>query len=254
MRTRTVDRAQWGKAGASAEILYKHTSTCGSWEEFWKHFGSSFVAITAHSPAMRANSYRRFLGGFAVLAFLTAGPSAAAQSDESAPLSTGGKLRFHVLSVVGPTGALETAAYAGVVFAMGVPDEWRRGAAGYGMRLASAAGDTAIRHTLAFGMDTALHTDPRYFRARSRGFFPRLGHAFAATVVTRTDSGRSTLATARLTSAIGAAFLSNQWYPDRLNTVGQGFLQGGIMLGLDGAGYVLAEFAPDLKKLVHHKK
>jgi len=253
MWTRTAHQSQPANSGANAEILYKDTPTCESREEFWKHFGSSFGGIRAYSPAMKAKPNRWFLAGFAVLAFLTAGPSSAAEPAES-PLSVGGKLRFHVLNIVGPTGALETAGYAGVVFAMGVPDEWRRGAAGYGMRLASAAGDTAIRHTLAFGMDSALHTDPRYFRARSLGFFPRLGHAFAATVVTRTDSGRSTLATARLTSAIGAAFLSNQWYPDRLNTVGQGFLQGGIMLGLDGAGYVLAEFAPDLKKLVHHKR
>ena len=204
---------------------------------------------------MRANSTRLFLAGWAVLVLLPAAPVAVAQSlaDET-PLTTGGKLRFHILGVVGPDGFLKTAAYAGALHAMGVPDEWRRGAAGYGMRLASAVGDTAIRHTLAFGMDTALGQDPRYFPATRHGFFPRLGHALSAVAVARSDAGHSVIATSRLTSAFGAAFLSNQWYPDRLNTVGQGFVSGGIILGFDAAGNILSEFLPDLKKLVHHKK
>jgi hypothetical protein len=171
--------------------------------------------------------------------------------DQDAPLSVGGKFRFHVVSVVGPAGVLKTAAYAGVVHAMGVPDEWRRGAVGYGMRLASAAGDTGIRHVLAFGMDTAMRQDPRYFGSKRHGFFPRVEHALGAVVVTRTDTGRSSIGTSRLASALGAAFLSNQWYPDRLNTAGQGFMQGGIILGFDAAGNILSEFWPDLKKLVH---
>ena len=173
---------------------------------------------------------------------------------QEAPLDVSGKLRFHILSVVGPKGIAGTAAYAGVVHAMGVPEEWGGGAAGYGKRLASAAGDTAIRHTLALGFDTALRQDPRYFPAKRRGFFPRLGHAFAAVAVTRTDRGRGAVAVSRLTSAFGAAYLSNQWYPDRLNTVGQGLMQGGIILALDGVANVLTEFGPDLKRAFRHRK
>ena len=204
---------------------------------------------------MRTSSTRFFLAGWTLLALLPAAPAAVAQSAaDQAPLTTGGKLRFHVLSVVAPDSFLKTAAYAGALHAMGVPDEWRRGAAGYGMRLASAVGDTAIRHTLAFGMDTALGQDPRYFPATRHGFFPRLGHALGAVATARNDAGRGVIATSRLTSAFGAAFLSNQWYPDRLNTVGQGFVSGGIILGFDAAGYILSEFLPDLKKLVHHRK
>lgn len=54
---------------------------------------------------------------------------------------------------------------------------------------------------------------------RSTGFWRRTGHTFRSTILTRKDSGGETLATCRLGSAYGAAFLSNQWYPDRLNTV-----------------------------------
>ncbi len=204
---------------------------------------------------MGMNCRRLFFAGWSILVLIPAATAAAEPplTDET-PLPIGGKLRFHALSVGAPEGFLKTAAYAGALHWMGVPDEWRRGAAGYGKRLASAVGDTAIRHTLAFGMDTALGQDPRYFRARSHGLFARLGHAMAAVAVARSDAGREVIATSRLTSAFGAAFLSNQWYPDRLNTAGQGFLSGGIILGFDAAGNMLSEFLPDLKKLVRHKR
>ena len=193
--------------------------------------------------------------GLVILAVLAAAPAALAQSStDETPLSTTAKLRFHALSLASPGGFLKTAAYAGVVHAMGVPDEWRRGAAGYGMRLASAEGDTAIRHTLAFGLDTALRQDPRYFPAKSHDVFSRLGHALGATVIARTDAGHSTLAVSRLASAVGAAYLSNQWYPDRLNTAGGGLSQTGIILAFDVAGNVLSEFWPDIKGLMRRKK
>jgi hypothetical protein len=62
------------------------------------------------------------------------------------------------------------------------------------------------------------------------------------------------MAASRLASAVGAAYLSNQWYPDRLNTAGGGLSQAGIILGFDAAGNVLSEFWPDLKGLIHRKK
>ena len=187
-----------------------------------------------------------------ILAALSA--AVAQSSDEGTPLSVDGKLRFHVLSVVGAKGAVETAAYAGVVYAIGTPREWRLGAAGYGMRAASAFGDTGIRHVLAFGMDSALRTDPRYFPALSHNFLARLGHALAATVVTRTDSGHTTVGVARMASAVGAAALSNEWYPARYHNVREGLVQGGIILGFDAGGNLLSEFLPDVKRLFHHSR
>jgi hypothetical protein len=57
-----------------------------------------------------------------------------------------------------------------------------------------------------------------------------------------------------LGSAYGAAFLSNQWYPDRLNTVRLGALQGSLQLGFDFASNLGAEFLPDLKRKIPHRK
>ena len=130
--------------------------------------------------------------------------------------------------------------------------EW--GAAGYGKRLALTLACSGIHGVLAFGLDSALHEDPRYFRSRSTGFWNRTGHAVRGTVLTHTDAGGETFSVWRFGSAYGAAFLSNEWYPDRLNTVRLGLLQGSLRLGFDLAANLGSEFWPDIKTKILRRK
>jgi hypothetical protein len=44
------------------------------------------------------------------------------------------------------------------------------------------------------------------------------------------------------------------WYPERLNTVRLGFIQGSVTVGLDLAGNLASEFWPDIKRKVLHRK
>lgn len=164
------------------------------------------------------------------------------------------KLSFHAESVYSPTSMAGSAAYAGILQAIDTPEEWGQGGGAYGKRVASTVGYAGIYGVLAFGLDTTLHQDPRYHRARSTGFWRRTGHALRGTILTRTDSGGETLSTWRLGSAYGAAFLSNQWYPDRLNTVRLGVAQGSLRLGFDFAANMGSEFWPDIKRKVLHRK
>ena len=99
-----------------------------------------------------------------------------------------------------------------------------------------------------------LHQDPRYHPSHSTGFWRRSGHALRATVLTHTDSGGETLSTWRIGSAYGTAFLSNQWYPDRVNTVGRAFERGSIRMGTDFARNLGAEFWPDIKRKLLRRK
>ena len=147
-----------------------------------------------------------------------------------------------------------SAAYAGILQAIGTPEEWGQGAGAYGKRFASTVACSAIHAALAFGLDSTLHQDPRYFRSRGTGFWHRTAHALRGTILTRTDRGGETLSTWRLGSAYGAAFLSNQWYPDRLNTVRLGVLQGSLQLGFDFASNLGSEFWPDLKRKILRRK
>jgi hypothetical protein len=99
-----------------------------------------------------------------------------------------------------------------------------------------------------------LHQDPRYFRSGANGFWRRSGHALRGTFLTRTDTGGETLSTWRIGSAYAAAFLSNQWYPDRVNTVGLGLIQGSVTLGFGLIGNLGSEFWPDIKHKVLRRK
>jgi hypothetical protein len=170
-------------------------------------------------------------------------------SQPAEPLNWKGKLKYHAESTYSPMAIAGFAAYAGVLQSLDAPTEWGQGGAGYGKRFASTAAWSGIHSTLAFGLDTALHQDPRYYRSGAGGW-RRVGHSLRGTILTHTDSGGETLSTWRLGSAYGAAFLSNQWYPDRVNTVRLGMLQGSMTLGFDFLANLGREFWPDVKRKV----
>jgi hypothetical protein len=170
------------------------------------------------------------------------------------PLDVMSKLKLHATTVGSPLSLAETAAYAGILHGLNSPREWGQGGGAYGRRFASALGGSAIHGALAFGLDSALHQDPRYFRSHDSGFLRRTAHAFRGTILTRTDRGGETLSTWRLGSAYGAAFLSNQWYPDRVNTVRLGVMEGSLHLAFDFVSNVGVEFWPDLKRKILRRK
>jgi hypothetical protein len=170
------------------------------------------------------------------------------------PLDWQGKLQFHAQATYGPWAITSFVAYAGFLQVTNSPKEWGQGADAYGKRFASTLGWSAIHGTLAFGLDTALHQDPRYYRSLSTGFWRRSAHALRGTILTRTDSGGETLSTWRIGSAYGAAFLSDLWYPARLDTVRHGFVVGSLGLGFGFASNLGAEFWPDIKARLFHRK
>ena len=195
------------------------------------------------------------VAGVRLAAALVLVASAAWAADEAdSPLSAGAKFRYHAKETASPAFLAETAAYAGVLHWMDTPTEWGQGAATYGKRVASAGGATAIRNLFAFALDSTLREDPRYRRAGRGGFFARMGHAARETVLTRSDAGRRRFATWRFGSAIGAACLSNVWYPDRLNTFSSGMEQAAATIGLDLLGNAASEFWPDVKRIIFRRR
>jgi hypothetical protein len=170
------------------------------------------------------------------------------------PLGVTDKLYLHVKRTVGPMALVGDAAYAAILQKANAPLEWKQGAEAYGKRIGSMVAWSGIHNAMAFGLDSTLHQDPRYFRSTGTGFWRRSAHALRGTILTRTDSGGETLSTWRLGSDYGSAFLSNMWYPERLNTVRLGFIQGSVTVGLDLAGNLASEFWPDIKRKVLHRK
>ena len=170
------------------------------------------------------------------------------------PIGWEGKLRFHAVSAYGPGALAGAAVYDGVLQGINFPHEWERDGLGYSKRLGSTLAYSGIRNLLGFGLDSALHQDPRYYRSTERGKWRRTKHAFRETILTHKDSGGETLAIWRLGSAYGAAFISNEWYPDRVNTVALGLSQGTTQLGFDLLSNLGSEFWPDIKRKLQHRK
>jgi len=169
-------------------------------------------------------------------------------------LSEDEKLTYQVRQSIGPLAVLGDAAYAGILQGLDTPKEWGQSWSSYGKRFGSTMAGSGIHSALAFGLDSVLHEDPRYFRSGAGGFWHRSGHAIRGTILTHTDRGTETLSVWRFGSAYGAAYLSNQWYPGRLNTVGLGFREGSLQLGFDAVKNLASEFGPDLKRVVRHQK
>jgi hypothetical protein len=219
------------------------------------------VAYPVHTvTGIMSNSFsiKRPVGRIQRLLLLTAGLgtifAVAGFAEDPAPATWQNKLSYHALNAYGPEALAESAVYDGYRQLTDFPKEWGRGAAGYGRRVASTLAYSGIRNTLGFGLDTALHQDPRYYRSGDSGLWRRTRHAIRGTLLTRTDSGGETLATWRFGSAYGAAFLSNEWYPDRLNTVKPGLEQGSAQLGFDLLANLRSEFWPDVRNKLLRRK
>jgi hypothetical protein len=164
------------------------------------------------------------------------------------------KLRYHAEGLYGIWPIAGTFAYAGLLQELNAPKEWGDGMAAYGRRVASTEAGGVIHGVLAFGLDTTLHQDPRYYHSTRKGLFRRMGHAARETVLTHTDSGPETFSTWRFGSAYGEAFISNLWYPDRLDTARLGYIQGSLRMGFDMVTNLATEFWPDIKRKLHHHK
>jgi hypothetical protein len=177
--------------------------------------------------------------------------SLAQQAD---PTSWQSKLAFHAATAYSPSSLAATAAYTGFLQGIDFPREWGQGAAGYGKRLGSELAYVGLRNTMSFALDTTLHEDPRYYRSTETGFWRRIRHSFRGTILTRTDAGGETFAWWRWGSAYGATYLSNQWYPDRVNTVKLDLTEGTTQMGFDFLANVGSEFWPDIKKKMFRRK
>ena len=149
-----------------------------------------------------------------------------------------------MLSIFGPTKLIVVGFEAAYDQLTNTPSEWKQGAEGFGKRYASEFGVTAVRQTLAFGLEATLHQDPRYFPSGEKGFSKRLKSVIKQTFVARRDSGSYQFAYARFGSALGAGFISNIWQPKSTDTVGNAFSTFGVSIAGDGAYNFLQEFIP----------
>jgi hypothetical protein len=160
------------------------------------------------------------------------------------PLTVAEKFDYRVVQSFGLRGFAGAAAGAAIGQGRDVPKEWGEGWGAYATRYAAGFGTNVTRQSMAFGLETLLHEDPRYFPSEQKGFRARLKNVLLQTVVARTDSGKETFAWARMGSAFAAGQFVNLWEPKSTGTPGGGATRGCIILGGDLAYNFLQEFVP----------
>ena len=135
------------------------------------------------------------------------------------------------------------------------PPEWGQTAAGFGKRLGTRQAQFVIQNSLTALGDAAVGWELRYDRCRCDGLWPRTWHSIARNFVTydRTEKNlRPQLMP--YAAAFGAAVAAAAWQPDNPNLLVKGYqgaiTQAGVGIGINW----LAEFAPEIKKVLRRNK
>lgn len=158
------------------------------------------------------------------------------------------KAQLAIKNTFGPRAIANRLLLAGINQWQNHPEEWPGGMEGYGMRFGNRMGRLAIRNAVRLGTDVAFRLDPRYDRCDCSGFLSRTRHAWKRVIVSRTDSGGQAFAVSNFAGAYVPPMLTDQWYPDRLNTWQHKFESGTWNLGWRGATNMLREFWPEVKR------
>jgi hypothetical protein len=161
-----------------------------------------------------------------------------------ASLDVGDKFEYRLGETFGVYKFFAVGVRAGYDQLTNTPSEWKQGFTAYSKRYASQFGTTVARQTFAFGLESVLHEDPRYFPSGDKAFSKRLRSVLRQALITRTDSGRNRFATARVASAAGAAFLANKWQPPSTSDTETALTTFGITIAGDAAYNFLQEFFP----------
>jgi len=175
--------------------------------------------------------------------------------DDAPSIEVHDKLRIYVKRIASPSAVAGAILSAGLSEATNTPGAYGRTWEGYGKRFGTAYARIGIRNTVAFGFDSALHLDPRFFRAPD-GYSPgsRALHAALQVLIAHTDSGGRNFAYGSVIGAFAAGQASALWLPHRTDgKVGDGLINAGIQIATNAGRNVFREFLPDIRRKLHHK-
>jgi hypothetical protein len=123
------------------------------------------------------------------------------------------------------------------------------GMQGWGKRFGATLANTESRRFIqTFALSTILHQDPRYFPSHKRTLVSRVLYSASRVVVTRNDGGDSTFNSSEFLGVLLTSSLQNAYYPRCDRNFGDTMNRFGGALSSDAIGYLLLEFAPDMKR------
>jgi hypothetical protein len=129
-----------------------------------------------------------------------------------------------------------------------------QGVKGFAHRYGTSYADQVIGNMLTEGfMPIAFHEDPRYFRKVRGNVLGRLGYSLTRTLITKTDSGRTTFNFAEVVGNGMGASIANLYYADERG-LSDTLSRMATQIATDSLSNLLKEFWPDVKRLMHKNK
>ena len=148
-------------------------------------------------------------------------------------------------------------AIAGISFGTKTTPEFHQGAAGYGRYYWHTVADQSVEnYFVELIMPTVTHEDSRYFAMGKEGggVWKRAVYSMSRVVMTRTDTGGSTINYSEITGSAAAVSVSEFYYPSKERTVGNGLRNWSLDITYDSVTFVFHEFWPDISHAVFRKR
>ena len=164
------------------------------------------------------------------------------------PFDAAHRLQWFAKTSFGPSSQATTLASAGWGTLHDKPAEYSTNWDGFGERYRLRLGDRAVSTALEAGLGSLWGEDPRYFRVPQKPVRGRIGNVLRMTVTSHFSSGEEKPAWARIIAVPSAAFLSNTWRPDSVNSTGNAFGRIALSFSTRILGNALAEFWPDIRR------
>lgn len=148
----------------------------------------------------------------------------------------------YVSSIFGPFSIAKNVALAGYNTWQNSPEEWGPTWEGFGRRVASNFGQSAIKNSVQFGLDEVLKVDSKFYRSKDKSVGARITNALVSPVTARTVDGKRTIGIPRIVGTYSSAIIAREtWYPDRYSWK-DGVKSGTISLGFTAGMNLIKEF------------
>jgi hypothetical protein len=210
------------------------------------------------SPRDYSGPLNRFAAWFSRKPELTTVPARQKSGKSVCALTNGEKFKLFAKTTFEPVTFVGAAASAGWSQWQNDDKEWGQGAEGYGQRYAAAYTDRVIRNFFRkFFYPTIFQQDPRYFRQGDGTTKQRLGHAFAHTLIARSDSGNPMPNFSLWAGAASTVAIQNLYHPGHERGFNSAARRTAYSIGTSMGFDILREFWPEVVrklKLPFHER
>lgn len=156
------------------------------------------------------------------------------------------RLVRYLKSTVDPMAFVRSGASAGFGQWRDRPKEWGEGSEAFGKRYLSSFAQHITISTLLYGSSSLFHEDNQYIRSTETGFGPRFRYALESGILARHADGTRHLSISKISSFLGAAFISRAWQPHSSRGMRAAAASFGVTMGVSTGFDVVREFLPDL--------